>query len=406
MSTHERRSPSGEIAVLGSGPAGMAAALALLKAGHAVTVYERYREARPAGNILNLWPPPLKALRDMGVDIEKLGYPCHTTFRNTKGYVRAEVRLPESVEREYGGGFIGLLRPDLYKRMLESIPEGTIHFGQSVTRIESEIDLVRLHFSDGETKEVDVLIGADGIDSTVRKHLWGDSPKRPHNLHVIGGFTLEDVPGAEKGEVVLSHSQTIQGTYSSILSDGKEGYQWWMLEAWADEQPGPEKLREHAKHLAVGFRPELQEMISVTREQDLQRWAIRDRQPLTRWSKGRITLAGDAAHPTSPYAAYGAGMSICDGYFLGQCLARVDLRESRAVVDALQAYESKRIQHTTDQVEAAYKLGQMFHHMPSLLRPLRDLVLDKTCLLQKQVGERNPREIVAQLEEMGPGILV
>jgi 2-polyprenyl-6-methoxyphenol hydroxylase-like FAD-dependent oxidoreductase len=406
MDTHGRRNPHGEIAVLGSGPAGMAAALALLKAGHAVTVYERYKEARPAGNILNLWPPPLKALRDMGVDIEKLGAPCHTTFRNAKGYVRAEVRLPEHVEREYGGGFIGLLRPDLYKRMLSSIPEGTIHFGRSVTHIESEADLVRLHFSDGETKEVDVLIGADGIDSSVRKHLWGDSPKRPHNLHVIGGFTFDDISGAEKGEVVLSHSQTIQGTYSSILSEGRQGYQWWMLEAWADEKSGPENLHEHAKHLAIGFRPELQEMICRTREQDLQRWPIRDRRPLTRWSKGRATLAGDAAHPTSPYAAYGAGMSICDGYFLGQCLAGVNLRDTNAVEDALEIYESKRIKHTTDQVEAAYKLGQMFHHMPVLLRPIRDIILDNTWLLQKQVGEKNPAEIVAQLEEMGPGIIV
>jgi 2-polyprenyl-6-methoxyphenol hydroxylase-like FAD-dependent oxidoreductase len=290
--------------------------------------------------------------------------------------------------------------------MLEAIPDGTIRFGRSVTRIESEADLIRLHFADGESKEVDVLIGADGIDSSVRKHLWGDSPKRPHNLHVIGGFTFEDVAGAEKGEVVLSHSQTIQGTYSSILSNGRVGYQWWMLEAWADDQAAPAKLHEHAKHLAKGFRPELQEMISVTRGHDLQRWPIRDRVPLTRWSSGRATLAGDAAHPTSPYAAYGAGMSICDGYFLGQCLAGVDLKETRAVEEALRAYESKRIAHTTEQVEAAYRLGQMFHHMPWLLRPIRDLVLDNTWLLQSQIGEKNPREIVAQLEEMGPGIVI
>lgn len=392
--------------MLGGGPAGMATALALLKAGHNVIVYERYKEARPAGNILNLWPPPIKALRDMGVDIKDLGAPCHGTFRNAKGLVRAEVRLPDHVNQEYGGGFIGLLRPDLYKRMLSAVPEGTMQFGRLVERIESETDVVRLHFSDGQVQEVDVLIGADGIDSSVRKHLWGNTPKRPHNLHVIGGFTFESMPEAEIGEVVLSHSRTVQGTYSSILSEGRKGFQWWMLEAWPDEKPGPVDLHQHAKHLAMEFSPVLQQMINVTKQENLQRWPIRDRIPIQQWSKGRVTLAGDAAHPTSPYAAYGAGMSICDGYFLGQCLAGVDLKNTEAVESALLSYESKRVKHTSEQVQAAYTLGQMFHHMPYLLRPLRDLVLDNTWLLQSQVGEKNPREIVAQLEEMGSGIVV
>lgn len=394
-----------KIAVLGAGPAGMAAALGLIKAGHDVTVYERYKEARPAGNILNLWPPPIKALRDMGVDVENLGAPCHSTFRNASGHIRAEVNLPDHVVQEYGGGFIGMLRPDLYRRMLSAIPEGTIDFGQSVEKIESEADQIKLHSAGRRCEIVDVLIGADGIDSSVRKYLWGDSPKRPHNLHVIGGFTFDDIPNAEKGEVVLAHSDTVQGTYSSILSDGKPGLMWWMLEAWPDDAPAPSDLHQRARDLSNGFPPILKEIIDHTESSNLQRWPIRDRVPIQKWSKGRVTLMGDAAHPTSPYAAYGAGMSICDGYFLGQCLAGVDLKDTDAVVHALEDYESKRIKHTTEQVQAAYNLGQMFHHMPWALRFFRDKVLDWTPLLQKQVGERNPREIVAQLEEMGEGII-
>ncbi|MET4159557.1 NAD(P)/FAD-dependent oxidoreductase [Agromyces sp. PvR057] len=395
------------IAVLGAGPAGMAATLGLLKAGHDVRLYERYAHARPAGNILNLWPPPIKALEDMGVDIEDLGAPCHTTFRSEAGHVRADVRIPDEVVARYGGGFIGMLRPDLYSRMLAAIPDGVVQTGRELASIDDHGDGVTLRFSDGEIVETPVLIGADGIDSTVRRHLWGATPKRPHHLHIIGGFTfdIDDVPGLERGEVVLTHNRTVQGTYSSIRRDGRDGVQWWVLEAWRDDQDAPADLRAHATGLAAGFRGPLSDLVARTDVAHVQRWPIRDLAPLQRWSKGRITIAGDAAHATSPYAAYGAGMSICDGYFLGQALVGVDLDDDADVVAALGAYEQLRIPHTRSQVQQAYILGKVFHHAPTVLRPVRDFILDRTPLLQRQVGERSPGEIVAQLAEMGAGIL-
>ncbi len=96
-------SPRGRVAVLGAGPAGMAAALGAIKAGHDVVLYERYREARPAGNILNLWPPPLKALRALGVDTDDLGSPTDSEFHNLRGDVRVRVKLDEDVKRDFGG---------------------------------------------------------------------------------------------------------------------------------------------------------------------------------------------------------------------------------------------------------------------------------------------------------------
>jgi 2-polyprenyl-6-methoxyphenol hydroxylase-like FAD-dependent oxidoreductase len=393
------------IAILGAGPAGMASALGLLKAGHDVVIYERYRQARPAGNILNLWPPPIKALQEMGVDTEDLGAPCHTTFRNAKGRVRADVRIPQDVVERYGGGFIGMLRPDLYSRMLEAIPDGVLQTDRHVTGIDDHSDGVTLTFADGAVVETPVLIGADGIDSMVRRHLWGNTPKRAHDLHIIGGYTFDTSVDAERNEVILTHNRTVQGTYTSIRSQRHDGYQWWVLEAWPDARPAPTDLHAHATELAAGFPGPLSALVAATPHENLQRWPIRDVKPMKRWSKGRITLAGDAAHATSPYAAYGAGMSICDGYFIGRALAGVALSDTAAVAQALVAYETPRIPHTTEQVQSAYVLGRVFHHAPAPLRPLRDFLLDHTPLLQRQVGERSPREIVAQLDEMGSGIV-
>jgi 2-polyprenyl-6-methoxyphenol hydroxylase-like FAD-dependent oxidoreductase len=390
------------IAVLGCGPAGMATALALHTVGHEVRVYERYPEARAAGNILNLWPPPIRALEEMGVDVEDLGSPCHGTFVNAyTGHVRADIQLPEDVLKRYQGGFIGMLRPVLYERMLAAMPDGIIQVNRTVTGIREHGDGVELTFSDGSTVETPLLIGADGIDSTVRAHLWGAEPKREHRLHVIGGHTDQLPASATMNEAVISHTRWVQGSYSSIRDHGKDGYQWWVLQAWDPEKPGPADLKAHSVAVAGDFGAPLTDLIAATKPENIQRWVIRDRKPLKQWSKGRITLAGDAAHATSPYAAYGAGMSIGDGYALAKLLKHVDLTSTADVAAALAQYDRTRIPHTTSQVQQAFVLGQAFHHIPRPLRPLRDFMLDRTGMLQKQVGERSPQEIVDQLQEMG-----
>lgn len=389
----------GRVAVLGGGPAGMATALSVHQAGHEVVIYERYPEARPAGNILNLWPPPLKALGVLGVDTHDLGAPCQSEFRNAKGKVRVRVKADPEVERLYGrgGGFIGLLRPELYERMLAALPPGVLHANQSVERIEQDGKGVTLHFADGSTDQVGVLVGADGINSLVRRTLWGDTPIREHRLHVIGGFTFDEVAGTEPGMAVIGHGRAVQGSWTSIKYKGRDGNQWWVLEAWDPAAPAPADLLAHAKKLGAQFPAPLPGLISHTDPANVQRRELRDRGYLDQWSKGRITLAGDAAHATSPYAAYGAGMAIEDGYFIGRALRGVDLSDSAAVSRALQAYEDPRRPHTQFQVKQAYQLGRTFHHTPRLMQPVRDLVFDHTPFLQKVAGDTNPREINKQL---------
>lgn len=401
MSSPTPTSPRrGRVAVLGGGPAGMAAALSIHQAGHEVVIFERYHEARPAGNVLNLWPPPLKALGLIGVDTTDLGAPCESQFRSSTGRVRARVKASPEVEKIYGkgGGFIGLLRPELYERMLAALPPGVLRTDQDVERIEQDERGVTLHFADGSTYEADVLVGADGINSLVRRTLWGDTPIREHRLHAIAGFTFDHDVAGEKGVSVIAHSRRVQGSYTSIRYKGRDGWQWWVLEAVDPEAPAPADLLGRARELASEFPAPLPGLIEHTDPDNVQRWVLRDRRYLDQWSQGRITLVGDAAHATSPYAAYGAGMSIEDGYFLGRALRGVDLTDQRAVKAALLAYETPRKPHTKFQVRLAWINGQMFHHAPAWLRPIRDLVFDHTPLLQKVIGDASPGEINKQLD--------
>jgi 2-polyprenyl-6-methoxyphenol hydroxylase-like FAD-dependent oxidoreductase len=279
-----------------------------------------------------------------------------------------------------------------------------MEFNQAVTSYEDLGDCVRLTLGDGSVIRAAVVVGADGIDSATRTHLWGSSPKRPHNLHVIGGFTFDIPEGVIPGECVISHDTAFQGTYGPLLSQGRQGNQWWFVEAWPDDKPVEENLKERAKMLARRFPGPLSKLVEGTAEKDVIMWPIRDRVPLKKWSKGRMSLAGDAAHATSPYAAYGAGMSISDGYFIAKSLRNVDLTDTEAVVGSRERYEEYQREHTTTMVESAYFVGRLFHHVPWPLTYLRDCLLDWTSMLQKQVGDKNPSEITAQLRLMGDDI--
>jgi 2-polyprenyl-6-methoxyphenol hydroxylase-like FAD-dependent oxidoreductase len=394
---NEPTTKRGRVAVIGAGPAGMATALSVHQAGHDVILLERYPQARPAGNILNLWPAPIKALALLGVDIEDLGSPCQSEFRSVTGHRRVLVNLPDDIIRDYGGGFIGLLRPDLYERLLAALPPGVLQLNRAVTSFEQDENAVRLHMSDGEVIEVDVLIGADGIDSLVRRTLWGDSPKREHNLHIFGGYTFDESIDAEPGLCVLSHGRTVQGSWTSIRSKGRDGFQWWVLSAHDAKKEFTGDLHATATELGAEFLAPLPELIAATAPENVQRWLLRDRKPLKQWSQGRATIVGDAAHPTSPYAAYGAGMATEDGYFIGRRLAGVDLSDYAAVRTALDEFETPRKPHTKRQVQQAWMLGKLFHHSPAPLRVVRDTVLDRTPLLQKVAGDSSPGEIVAQI---------
>lgn len=395
QSTRARR---GRIAVIGAGPGGMATVLAAHRLGFEVALYERYPQIKAAGNILNLWPPPQEVLRIIGVDIHDLGAPCHTQFQRADGRVRADVRLTPEVEKEYGGGFIGLLRWGLYKRMLDALPEGVLRLNHRAVSLTDHGDRVRVDFEGADSVEADVVVGADGINSLVRACLWGEAPVRHQRLHLVGGYLFVDGPTPTEG--VVAHNRTTQGSYTPIRHEGRGGYEWWVLEACDPNVPMTEDLHEFAIRRTMGFTEKLRSLIQQTPREHLQRWEIRDRPPLKQWSKGRVTLVGDAAHPTSPYAAYGAGMSIEDGYFLARELSEIDVADQAAVQGALQRYEDRRKPHTAWVTEQARFNGRIFHHTPRLLQPLRDFIFDHTSFLQKVIGDATPSHILKQLEEL------
>jgi 2-polyprenyl-6-methoxyphenol hydroxylase-like FAD-dependent oxidoreductase len=130
---------------------------------------------------------------------------------------------------------------------------------------------------------------------------------------------------------------------------------------------------------------------------NLFRWVVKYRDPLKQWSKGRVTIMGDAAHPTSPYAAYGAGMAIEDGYFLAKYLRGRDLSDAKALEIGLRRYDEQRVNYTNQTTAFARFLGRLYHGVPAPLNRLRDLFLDHSSLPEKLISKGVTREAQALL---------
>ena len=175
-------------------------------------------------------------------------------LRRYDGRVRAEFRIPDDVVKEYNGGFIGLIRWGLYKRMLDALPEGVLQLSHKFVGFDDTGDAVRMRFSDRDPVTVDLLVGADGIDSAVRKSLWGDSPKRYHGLHLLGGWFLTDDEIGTRG--VFAHDRTIQASYTPIRHEGRNGYEWWVVEKWIPRAEFTEPdIRSYVLDRASHFAP-------------------------------------------------------------------------------------------------------------------------------------------------------
>jgi salicylate hydroxylase len=328
------------VMIVGGGIGGLFAANALLAPGIPVSVYEQAPALGEVGAGVYLTPNAVRHMERVGLGpaVEKWGArvgPKSQYFRHD-GQPIAPVQVTDV---SGWNATFGMHRADLVDFLAAHLPAGIVHCGHRATGFEQNGDAARVKFANGATIEADVVVAADGIHSELRPYVF--PPSRPvfHGTISYRGLVprerLPDWPmdrwqmwaGPAKHFLVFPVRHGEMVNYVGFVPTDEE-----MKESWS--APGnPDVLRAEFE----GWDPRIGNVLKQV--DHCFRWALYDREPLPTWSKGRLTLLGDAAHPMLPHLGQGANQSIEDGMALATILAEVD---NTAVPAALLAYERLR----------------------------------------------------------------
>lgn len=377
------------VAIVGGGPGAISTALAFLKQDYDVRVYERQEKCEPIGGAVLLSVPVLAVLRSYGIDIDNFGTPTVTYFKNNEGLERAKLPFNPTIEKNLGikGWHYGVLRSTAFAKMLSKVPDGIIYTSHQFDSYTEFDDRIELHFSNGTSVEADILVGADGIRSNVSRQAFGD----PQLFHV--GIRLwlawcDHIPDIPPNYGYISHDWQHQASFFPMLHDGRPGFEWWVVEPSWEGKPLPQDVKAHIKGILQNWNDPMPRFPDVTNfDENVYRWEIYNRPSMKKWSKGRVVCVGDAIHPVSPYAAYGMGMAIEDGYFLAASLQGVDLRDLSAISAGFGLFEKRRVDYVNHNMEFARFLGKIFHSLPWPLAWIRDLVFDYTPFLKRYLED-------------------
>jgi 2-polyprenyl-6-methoxyphenol hydroxylase-like FAD-dependent oxidoreductase len=359
-----------DIAIVGAGLGGLSLALALQRVGFSPRVYDQTPALGEVGAGIGLWPGALRSLAEIGIAEWFWKLPV-CRFR------RAETCSPDGrvltgfdVSGITGGEGFVVRRTDLHRAMLEQLDPARLTLGAELIGLSQDSDGVTLRFADGRTAGADIVVGADGLRSVVRAATVGSSEPRYSGETCYRGMARVSV--TDTG--ILREVQGRGRRCAVHPLDDDHVYWWAAVRTPAGWQDDPTQRKEVLAQAFRGWEFGFPEALAATSADSILRNDLFDRPALKQWSHGRVTLLGDAAHPTTPNLGLGGCMAIEDGLVLARALAENGGQPAAAFAQ----YEQERHKRTARVV----RMSAMFGRMGSLTGPrqarLREAVMSHT----------------------------
>jgi salicylate hydroxylase len=352
------------VAVIGGGIGGLTAALALLRAGFDVHVYEQASALGEIGAGIQVSPNASRVLHRLGLaePLARAGVRPLAWHQRRWEDGRTLLRAPlgDQVENAFGFPHYQIHRADLLSVLNDALPAERVHLAHRLADLVDRGDAVEVEFANGARATFDLVVGADGIHSATRTILFGPQHPRFTGCVAYRGLVpaerLRDLGLEVTAQVWMGpgghfvHYYVSGGRLVNFVAVSERDT--WTRESWTDRGEVADALAAFA-----GWHEQVRAILGAVEETFT--WALFDRSPLERWSKGRVTLLGDACHAMLPFMAQGAAQAIEDGATLAACLAGADAD----VLGALRRYERVRIPRAS-RIQVLSTTNKTRFHLP------------------------------------------
>jgi 2-polyprenyl-6-methoxyphenol hydroxylase-like FAD-dependent oxidoreductase len=349
--------------IVGAGIGGLAAGVALRRVGWQTRIFERAGNPRELGFALNLATNAMAALRELGVADAVIsgGYaPRVAELRGERG------RLLRRIDaRTIVSDSAVAMRSVVHGALLSAAGMDTIQVSREAIDVEAGDRGVTLVLRDGSAERGDILVGADGIASSIRRHLHSDeAPPRQSGYSAIRGAVEDIGPILGKLDAIGYFAPRME--VAVVRASPRAAY-WYMSLLTVDLPPGVSDPRSIATHFASRLDSTFMRVTEATRDEDLRFDELYEREPLTRWGRGRVTLLGDAAHPMLPHTGQGAAQALEDAVALALALDRAEDHER-----ALRRYEQVRAARTRGFVKAGPRIARVTTSQSTIVSAIRN----------------------------------